>query len=69
MIVGREAALLFPAVSSDGSATAVFDVMSFDDDGRITANGAYWPAERPDGQGRPRSPLAGSVCPARKAGG
>lgn len=46
-VVGREAAMLFRAVSADGSATEVFDVMSFDDDARITATRAYWPAERP----------------------
>jgi steroid delta-isomerase len=48
-VVGQEVALLFRAVSRDGSATVteVFDVMSFDEDARITANRAYWPAERP----------------------
>jgi steroid delta-isomerase len=46
-VVGQEVALLFRAVSPDGSATEVFDVMSFDEDARITANRAYWPAERP----------------------
>jgi uncharacterized protein (TIGR02246 family) len=46
-VAGQEVALLFRAVSPDGSATDVFDVMSFDEDARIRANRAYWPAERP----------------------
>jgi uncharacterized protein (TIGR02246 family) len=46
-VVGQEVALLFRAVSPDGSATEVFNVMLFDEDARIPANRDYWPAERP----------------------
>lgn len=48
-VVGREAALLFRATSDDGISTEVFDVMSFDEWGRIVRMRAYSPAERPPG--------------------